>query len=62
MIQINLFKNRNRFTDIENNLMVAKKGGGINLEFGINRYTLLYVKQKNTRTYCKAQQTTFNIL
>ena len=28
MIQMNLFKNRNRFTDIENNLMVTKKGEG----------------------------------
>ena len=30
MIQMNLFKNRNMFTDIENNLMVTKKQGGIN--------------------------------
>ena len=28
MIQMNLFKNRNRFADIENNLMVTTKGEG----------------------------------
>ena len=41
---MNLFTNRNRLTDIENKLMVTK-GEGLNLEFGINRHTLLYVKQ-----------------
>ena len=38
---------QNRLTDIENKLMVTKgerKGGGINWEFGINIYTLLYIK------------------
>ena len=32
-----------QLTDIENKLMVTKggSGGGINQEFGINRYTLL---------------------
>ena len=36
----------NRLTDLENKLMVTKResGEGINWEFGINRYTLLYVK------------------
>ena len=39
--------NRNKLTDIENKFMVTKveKRGGINWEFGINRYTLLYIKQ-----------------
>ena len=39
-------QNRNRPTDIENKLVVTKgeAGGGINLEFGINIYTLLYIK------------------
>ena len=38
--------NRNKLTDIENKFMVTKveKRGGINWEFGINRYTLLYIK------------------
>ena len=39
-------QNRNRLTDIENKLMVTKGergGGGINEEFGIKRYTLLYI-------------------
>ena len=48
-IQMNfLFQNRKRLTDIENRLMVTKGkggvGGGINQEFGINMYTLLYIK------------------
>ena len=41
-------RNRKRHTDIANKLMVTKGerwGGGINCEFGINRYTLLYIKQ-----------------
>ena len=43
-------QNRNRLTDIEEKLMVTKgdrggqRGGEINQEFGINRYTLLYIK------------------
>ena len=46
-IQINLFTKRNRQTDIENKLMITKgkrRGRGINQEFRINRYTLLYIK------------------
>ena len=37
-------------SDLENNLIVTKReqygagGGGINLEFGINIYTLIYIK------------------
>ena len=40
-------QNRNKLTDIDKKLMVTKGemgGGGINWEFGINRYTLLYIK------------------
>ena len=40
-------QNRNRLTDIENKLMVTngkRKGEGINWEFGIKIYTLLYIK------------------
>ena len=42
----------NRLTDIENKLMVPKGRGGdgrINYEFGIKRYTLLYVKWINNK-------------
>ena len=47
---MNLFTNRNRLTDRENKLMVTKwEGGQINQEFGINRYTLLYIKQINNK-------------
>ena len=44
---MNLFTNRNRLTDLENELMVARgeRGReGIVREFGINIYTLLYSK------------------
>ena len=46
-----LIQNRNKLTDIKNKLMVTKgeKWGGINLKFGINRYTLLYIKQINNK-------------
>ena len=48
MIQMNLFKSRNRLADIERKKLTVTKGesGGveINYEFGINRYTLLYIK------------------
>ena len=39
-------QNRNRLKDTENKLMVTKgeMGGGLNYEFWINRYTLLYIK------------------
>ena len=47
-IQMNLFtkQNRIRLTDIRNKLIVTKgkSGGGINQEFRINRYKLLYKK------------------
>ena len=47
MIQMNLFTNRNRLTDMENKLKIVKGEmgmGGKNWEFGINRYTLIYIK------------------
>lgn len=42
-------QNRNRLTDVENQLMVTKRDTGvtgrdINEEFGVSRYTLLYTK------------------
>ena len=46
---MNLFTKQNRFTDIENKLMVTKgesmvRRGEINQEFGISTYILLYIK------------------
>ena len=46
MMQMNL-QNRKRLTDLENKLMAAKEeewGRGIVREFGIDMYTLLYLK------------------
>ena len=45
-------QNRSRLTDIENKTNYGyQRGrwGGINWEFGINRYTLLYMKQINNK-------------
>ena len=50
MIYMNL-KNRKRFTDLEEELMVAR-GEGIVREFGMDMCTLLYLKWITTRTYC----------
>ena len=44
--------NRNRLTDIENRLVVAKgerDEGGIDWEFGISRYKLLYIEWINNK-------------
>ena len=44
MVQVNLFTNRNRVTDVENNLMVTRRMGGMDKqEIRINICTLLYV-------------------
>ena len=51
MIQINLFTNRNRLTDLDNGFMVTRRGGIVR-EFGINMYTLLnlrWITNKNLR-------------
>ena len=37
-------QNTIRLTDIQNKLMVTKGEGGINWQFGISRYKLLYTK------------------
>ena len=41
-----MIQNRNRLTDIENKLWLpkGKEEGKDKLGFGINRYTLLYIK------------------
>ena len=44
MTQRNL-QNRNRLTDLENESMAAGgKDGGVVMEFGVDMYTLLYLK------------------
>ena len=44
-------QNRHTVTDIENNLMVTSGGsrGGINWEIGMDIYTLLNIKQGNSK-------------
>ena len=45
-------QNRNRLRDIENKLMVTQgqRGGeGINQEFEMNKYALLYIKQSTNK-------------
>ena len=57
-------QNRNRLTDIENRLVVAKGeggGGGMDWEFGVSRCKLVYMEWINNRSYCIAQGTIFNI-
>ena len=51
-------QNRNRPTDKGKKNRWLLKGKGINSEFGINVYRLLYVKW----TYCVVQGTIHNIL
>ena len=45
-------------------LWLPKKKGaqGINQEFEINRYTLLYKNRQTARTYCIAEETIFRIM
>jgi len=43
---MNYLQNRNRVTDVENKLMVTrrgKEGGGINWGIGIDIYTILFI-------------------
>ena len=42
-------QNRNRLTDIENRLVVAKGGGGKDWEFGVSRCKLLYIGWINNK-------------
>jgi len=56
--------NRNRITDLENTLVVAKVGGGRGMEWelGISRYKLVYIEWMNSKVLlCTAQGTIFNI-
>ena len=52
MTQRTYLRNRNRLTDIENRLVVAKGeggGGGMDWEFGVSRCTLLYIEWINNK-------------
>ena len=53
-------RERNRITDVENKLVVAKGegvGGGMEWEAGVSRRKLLYIEWINNRSYCIAQGT-----
>ena len=54
---------RNRLTDIENRLVVAKGEGrgGKDWEFGVSKCKLLNIGWIHKRSYCIAQGTIFNI-
>ena len=55
-------QSRNRATDIENKLVIIKRGKGVRerfKEFGMSRYKLYKVDK--TRSYCVAQGSIFNI-
>ena len=46
-MKVNLYRTRNKLTDLEGGLVVAtggRWGGGMNWEVGIGMCTLLYVK------------------
>ena len=47
-------QNKNRLTDIENKLIVTRgeRKGGINWDFGINRYRLLCIKHIDKDLLC----------
>jgi len=43
-MHVSTLQNRSRFTNLENEFMVTR-GEGIDWEFGVDMYTLLYLKQ-----------------
>ena len=49
MIQMNLSINGDRLPDLENRSVKGKSRGGINQEFGMNRVTLLHIKQTSNK-------------
>ena len=51
-IQMDLFANRNSLTDLENKFMVMggeRVEGGIDLDCGIDKHTVLYLKQMTNK-------------
>ena len=64
MIQMKL-QNRNRLTDLENELIVTTGEGlwgGIDREFGIDMYILLYLKHVTNKDLLIARGTCLNTL
>jgi len=62
MIQMNL---QNRLTGLENKFMVARgegRGKGIARKFGMDKYTLLYLKWITKKDHCRAQGTLLNVM
>ena len=62
-------QNRKRLTDLENELMVAGVqaegqgwGEGIVREFGMDRYTLLYLKWITSKDLLIIQRTLLNVM
>ena len=60
-------QNRNRLTDLENELMVTRKelwglGEGIGWEFRINTYTLLYLKRITNKVLLYSTGTLLNVM
>ena len=57
MIKMDFLQDKNRLIDIKNKFMVKQTcyqrgkdiGGHINQEFGVNKYTLLQIKQINNK-------------
>ena len=62
MIQMNLFTKQKHTHRHRKQIYSYKVGGGMNWEFGINIYTLQYIRQINTRTDCIAKGITYNFL
>ena len=61
---MNLSTNRNRLTDMQNRLVVAKAyggGSGMDCEFGVGR-CITFRMDKKIRSYHRAQGTIFSLL
>ena len=58
-------QNRNRFTDLQKEFTVAKGEGwgeGIVMEFGMDRYILLYLKWITNKDLLYSIRTLFNVI
>ena len=63
MIQVNLLKNRDRLTDLENLwLPWVNEWGWERWECGIDMYTLLYIKWITNKVLLIAQATLLNVM
>ena len=64
MIQMNL-QNRNRLTDLENEFMVIRREGwreGMVREFGMDMYTLLYLKWRANKDLLYSTWALLNVM